>query len=108
MTAYVANHLKRKGILEKEEQELEHAIRHEFPMTKLVKAANKVRAAKLNVYKSEYARKTSRAPSSYVPDEKAKRWENYLAEEIIEIYREKLRQEKQESPISGENDDSEI
>ena len=56
MANYVANYKKKSRILQKREQELLHAINHEFSTEKIRKAAEHVRVAKLNMYKSSLGR----------------------------------------------------
>ena len=89
MTAYIANHQKKKKIFQKREQELQHAIKNNFNNEKLIKAAEKLREAKLNVFKSEFSKKSVLPAHKYKPDEKAKEWELLPAEDIIEKYRVK-------------------
>ena len=55
MTNYVPDHNKKIRILEKRERELLHAIKNEFGVEKIKKAAERVRDAKLSVYKSKLA-----------------------------------------------------
>jgi hypothetical protein len=55
MSSYVPDHRKKFRILEKRERELLHAINNEFGVDKIEKAAERVRDAKLNVYKSKLA-----------------------------------------------------
>jgi hypothetical protein len=55
MTNYVPDHRKKIRILEKRERELLHAIKNEFGVEKIERAAERVRNAKLNVYKSKLA-----------------------------------------------------
>ncbi len=89
MTAYIANHQKKKNIFLKREQELLHAIKHGFTKQKLEKAAEKLREAKLGVFKSEFSKRSVLPASSYEPDEKAKEWEVISVDEIIKQYRQK-------------------
>ena len=87
MTAYIANHQKKKKIFQKREQELRHAIKHNFSQGKVAKAAEKLREAKLNVFKSEFSKNSVLPASDYVPGEEAKHWEALPVEEIISQYR---------------------
>lgn len=95
MTAYIANHLKKKRILEKRKQELGHAIINDYSPEKIQRAAEKLRYAQLNVFKCDYAKRTVRPIHHYTPDEEAQQWEQYSVEEIIENY-------LSENPIDSE------
>lgn len=88
MTAYIANHQKKKNILLKREQELRHALKHQLSNEKLLKVVEKLREAKLNVFKSEFAKNSALPVSSYIPGEEAMKWKSLLSEEIIELYNE--------------------
>ena len=55
MTNYVPDYRKKIRILEKRERELLHAIKNEFGSEKIEKAAERLRDAKLNVYKAKLA-----------------------------------------------------
>ena len=87
MTAYIANHQKKKAIFEKREQELKHAIQHEFSDQCIEKAAEKLRAAKLAIFKMKFSRDSVLPASSYVPNEEAVWWKNRPLEEIVDEYR---------------------
>ncbi|MFZ1492716.1 MAG: hypothetical protein WAU60_04805 [Candidatus Competibacter denitrificans] len=52
MTAYVPYHEKKVHILEKREQELRHAIKNNYSKEKIEKCVEKLRMAKLNVFRS--------------------------------------------------------
>lgn len=90
MTAYIANHQKKKRILSKREQELEHAIKNNFSSEKIIRAAEKLREAMLNVFKSEFSKNSVLPAHCYIPGKEAKLWENYSVDEIIEKYRVKI------------------
>ena len=75
MTAYLVNHQKKNKIFKKREIELNHAIKNNFSYEKLVKAAKKLREAKLNVYKSEFSKNTTLPAHRYEPNEKARELE---------------------------------
>ena len=77
-------------VFHKRETQLVHAIKNDHAREKLVKAAEKLREAKLNTFKSEFSRGSVLPPSSYVPDEKAKSWQSMSVDDIIEIYRKKV------------------
>jgi len=87
MTAYIANHQKKKRIFQKRETEMVHAIKHNYSQEKLEKAAEKLREAKLNVFKSEFSENSVLPASSYEPGVKAKEWEEISVSKIIEQYR---------------------
>jgi len=86
MTAYIANHQKKKKILQKREQELRHAIKHKFNTDKIKNSAEKVREAKLNAFKSDFSKNSVLPASSYKPGDEAIKWKSYLTDEIIKIY----------------------
>ena len=86
MVSYIANHQKKKKIFRKREQELKHAIKHGFSQEKIAKAAEQLRQAKLNVFKSEYSKNSILPPSSYVPGEQAKMWQAYTVSGIVAQY----------------------
>jgi hypothetical protein len=90
MTAYIANHQKKKRIFAKREQELEHAIKNNLSLEKIIRAAEKLREAKLNVFKCEFSKDSVLPAHCYVPKDEAKVWENYSVDEIIEKYRTSL------------------
>ena len=87
MTAYIANHQKKKRIFQKREQELRHAISHSYSQAKVAKAAEKLREAKLGVLKSEFSKNSVLPASNYVPGEEAERWATLSVEDIISQYR---------------------
>jgi len=88
MTAYIANHQKKKAIFQKREVELRHAIKHDFSREKTIKSAEKLREAKLHVFKSEFSKNSVLPASSYVPGEEAQQWEAYPVDVIIKMYHE--------------------
>ena len=55
-----------------------------------MKAAERVRAARLRVFKTEFARLTDLPLSAYLPNEEAQRWESLPVDEIIETLRKQL------------------
>jgi hypothetical protein len=87
MTAYIVNHQKKKRIFAQRERELKHTIKHNFSYEKLIKAAEKLREAKLNIFKCEFSRDSVLPAHCYIPGDKAKLWQSYTADEIIEKYR---------------------
>jgi len=90
MTCYVANHQKASRLFKKREIELLHAIRRDFSCGKRVKAAEKLREARLKVFKSDFSRDSVKPASSWVPDEEAKKWQDMPVEKIIDQYRDKI------------------
>jgi hypothetical protein len=105
MTAYVPNHEKKKRIFEKRERELLHAINHDAPIERLLSAAEKVRAAKVSVYKCQSTQNSERQPQSFAADEFAegnknlRLWLSMSNDEIIALYRPKTRPRKR--PVCG-------
>lgn len=96
MTAYVANHEKKNRIFVQREQQLRHAIAHSLPAEKLLIAAEKLRAAKIAVYKCRFAKNSPNQPHSFKPEEAAKHdknlehWPSMTAAEIVDSYRHTL------------------
>ncbi len=89
MTAYLANHQKKHRIFRKREKEIIHAIKNDFSREKLEAAAEKLREAKLNVFKSEFSKKSVLPATSYEPGSKAQEWASFSTSEIINSYRGK-------------------
>ncbi len=87
MTAYIANHQKKRNLLHKREQELEHALSHGFDDSKLKRAAEKVREAKLAVFKALFSQSSVLPPHSYEESAEAIEWRNMSVAEIIRLYR---------------------
>lgn len=87
MTAYVANHQKKKNLLHKREQELKHALSHAIDDSKLERAAEKVREAKLAVFKALFSQSSVLPPHSYEESDEAIKWLNMPVSEIIRLYR---------------------
>jgi len=86
MTAYIPYHEKKIRIFEKREQELRHAIINNYSKDKIERCAEKLKTAKLNVFKSRFSENSSRPPHSYIPNKKAKEWESLSINEIIQKY----------------------
>ena len=84
MTAYIVNHQKKKAILEKRVASLRHAVKNSFPSEKIEKEAEKVRAAKLAIYKMEFSRNTTLPAHRYIPEGDALIWQQMTVSEIIE------------------------
>ena len=83
---------RKQEILEKRETGLRHALEHDYPQSKIEKAAEQVRDAHLKLYKGkiEQFRYTKVTEGGPVPGAKARRdyeeWEQLDVEEIIEKY----------------------
>lgn len=88
MPAYVANHQKKKRIFEKREQKLRHLIKNGSSYEKIAKAVEKLRVARLAIFKSEYSRLSVLPAHTYEPGEESKQWEIIPADEIVEKYRD--------------------
>ena len=89
MPCYIANHQKTRRVFRKRERQLEHAIRHNFSRERTVKAAEKLREARLKVFKSDFAKSSVRQATSWQPNAEARRWQSMPVDEIIEQYRRK-------------------
>jgi len=87
VTAYVANHQKKKRIFEKREKELLHLIKNGSSYEKIIKSVEKLRVAKLAIFKSEYSQLSILPAHTYQPDEEAKQWETISADVIIVKYK---------------------
>ena len=83
MTAYIADHRKKKAILKKRLTGLQHAIKNSFPLEKIEKEVEKVRAAKLAIFKMEFSRDSVLPAHDYEPTTKAIEWQNKSVEEIV-------------------------
>jgi hypothetical protein len=88
MSNYIPNHQKTQRVFTKRETELRHAIRHEFSRERIVRAAEKLREARLKIFKSEFSRCSVLQATSWKPCEEAQRWQAMPVDEIIEQYRE--------------------
>jgi hypothetical protein len=92
MTAYIANHEKKKRMLAKRERELIHAIKNELSIDQISIAAEIVREAKMNVFKCDFSKSTSLQPHSFSPEEMAastdlvRKWLDASTEDIVDIY----------------------
>ena len=93
MTSYVANHEKKNRIFAKRQRELLHAIKHEVPAERLLIAAERLRAAKIGVFKCRYSKSSEKQPHSFSPEADAahnkqlQRWLSMSADEIVGMYR---------------------
>lgn len=96
MTAYIANHEKKHRIFAKRERELLHAIKHSFTEEKLLLTAEKLRAAKVSVFKCSFSKNSINQPHNFSPEEIAadnkqlELWLSMSSEEIVSMYRPKV------------------
>jgi hypothetical protein len=96
MAGYLPNYQKKNRIFAKREQELLHAIKHGCPPEKLLKLVEKLRAAKIAVFKSRFAEATLMEPHKFDPHDIAshnrqvQRWISMTADEIVDLYRPKV------------------
>jgi len=86
MSGYIPNHQKKKKLFEKREHELMHAIKNKYSTEKIMNAAEHVREAKLQVFKSQFAENSTLPLNKYEPNEKAKQWQEIPLVSIIEQY----------------------
>jgi hypothetical protein len=93
MPAYIANHEKKKRILAKRERELIHAIKHDLPIERISFAAERIREAKMNVFKCDFSKSTEVQPHNFSPEEMAasnelvREWLHASTDDIIDAYR---------------------
>jgi len=87
MTAYIVNHRKKKAILEKRVAGLQHAVKNSFSREKIEKEVEKVRAAKLAIFKMEFSKNTTLPAHSYEPQGEALVWESMAVEDILSEYK---------------------
>ena len=87
MTCYIANHEKVQRLFAKRERELRHAIHHTSDEAKIVRAAERLREARLKIFKSEFSRRSVLPARYWEPDEAARGWQDRPVEEIVEEYR---------------------
>ena len=86
--------VRKKEILKKREQELHHAIEHHMPQDRIEKAAEKLRFARLKLYKGiiEQFRYDQSTDVGAKPGAKAERelekWEGLSVDEIISMYKQ--------------------
>jgi len=90
MSNYIPNYQKANRVFSKRETQLKHAIKNGYTQEKIVKAAERLREAKLKAFKARFAHESVLQATSYVPDEQAKQWEELPVEEIIDKYRRTL------------------
>ena len=83
MTAYLVNHQKKKNILKKRVDGLKHAVKNGFSEEKIEIEAEKVRAAKLAIYKMSFSRDSALPAHDYEPSKEALEWEKKSSSEIL-------------------------
>jgi hypothetical protein len=92
MTAYVANHQKKNRIFAKRERELLHAIKHGRPHEKLLVAVEKLRAAKIAVFKCQLTKNSENQPHNFsaeqlaLHDKQIEHWLAMTSDEIVAMY----------------------
>jgi hypothetical protein len=93
MAGIVPDHQGKNRIFAKRKRELLHAIRHDHPCEKLVKLAEKLRVAKIAVFKCRFALKSRLEPHEFDPHEEAahdkqiQRWLSMTPDEIVDMHR---------------------
>jgi hypothetical protein len=83
MTAYIADHRKKKAILEKRIEGLRHALKNGLSEVKIKKEIEKVRSAKLAVFKMEFSRDSVLPAHDYEPTKEAIEWKHKSQAEIL-------------------------
>ena len=97
MTAYIASHEKKNRIFAKREREMLHAIKHGFPAEKLALVADKLRVAKINVFKCRFSKNSAKQPHNFSAaelaeyDKQVRRWLSMTSEEIVDVYRPRVK-----------------
>lgn len=86
MTAYIANHQKKINLFHKREESLRHAIKHGYSREKIEQAAEKLREAKLGVFKAMFSKSSVLPASKYEPTGEALSWQRWSVMEIIASY----------------------
>ena len=87
MAAYLANHQKKKRLLAKRERELLHALGNDLSDARIIKAAERLRAAKLSIFKMEFSRTSTLPASPYLPEGEALEWLEMSVDAIVAKYR---------------------
>ena len=86
MAGYAPNHLKQRKLFQKRERELLHAISARVSAEKLTDAVENLRHAKLQTFKSHFAKESVLPARSYVPSRTAKLWQSLSLEQILAKY----------------------
>ena len=87
MAAYLANHQKKKRLLAKRERELLHALGNDLSDARIIKAAERLRAAKLSIFEMEFSRASTLSASHYLPEGEALEWLEMSVDAIVAKYR---------------------
>jgi len=87
MTAYIADHRKKKAILNKRVEGLRHAIKNGYSAGKIDKEIEKVRSAKLAIFKMEFSRDSLLPAHDYEPTVKADEWREKSKDEILREFK---------------------
>jgi hypothetical protein len=93
VTAYIANHEKKNRIFAKRERALAHAIKHRFSGRKISIAAEKLREAKIAVFKCRFASSTLHEPHTFsaeaiaASNKHVQSWISMSTADIIAMYR---------------------
>ena len=86
MANYLVNHTKKYKLVRKREREITHAIKHNAKSEKLESLAERLREAKIGVFKMEFSRKSSLPASRYEPTSEAFKWQNMSVDDILALY----------------------
>ncbi len=88
MSNYIPNGQKKNKIFKKREIELTHAIKHEYSRERIVKAAEILREAKLQVInvQSFKSKNVSFEESQARKEINLEKWESLSVDEIIRMY----------------------
>ena len=95
MAGYLPHYQKKNRIAAKRERELLHAIRQGLDAQKVVRAAERLKDAKISAFKSKWAQENSApshdfsATSLAADDKRIAKWLKLSPEEIIEKYARK-------------------
>ena len=93
MASNVPHHDQKNRIFAKRERALIHAIKNGFSSEKIAAAAERLRAAKIAVFKCRFALYTIREPHTFsaeemaIRDKQVRNWISMQTTDIIEMYR---------------------
>lgn len=82
----IPDHNKTYRVFHKREAELQHAIKNGHSHEKLIKSAEKLREAKLKIFKSKFSAHSVLPASAYKPSGEALEWERLSVDEILQKY----------------------
>ncbi len=104
MANYLSNHQKKNRIFAKRERELLHAIKHDCPHEKLLEIAEKLRAAKIAVFKSRFAEYTYNVALDTMAScsKEVQQWISMAPDEIVSIYRSQANIGQPQGPPSAD------